>query len=449
MLCGTCQQDFTLSLSSSRCIECPHLWPAIFTTITIIAFLCGLGLAALILILNLTVATATLNGIIFYANVFATNNQLFMPFEHPNVCSVFIAWLNLEIGFDVCFFKGLNAYAKAWLQLTFPVYIILIVVAVIVASQYSRKFANLIAQKNPVATLATLILLSYAKLLHSIIGILSFVILRYTPVDGGTPFTTVAWLRDASVNYFEGIHIPLFIVASMILLLGFIYTFLLLSWQWLVRFPNKGVFQWVSSTKLSSFMDAYHAPYMARNRYWTGLLLLVRIILYLISAINISGEPSVNLLAVSLVIGCLLLLNTYSGINIYKKWLLNVVEFSSSFNILAFTAAKFYVLRVNGDHAAIAYMSIGFQIVIFICSLIYHTFVECHITDKIKRSRWYKTYFCRDLHTPLLDDQVQYTAPCQTVTFSEVVIKKLEIHLSPGLDPITEREVITSSQTID
>ena len=59
----------------------------------------------------------------------------------------------------------------------------------------------------------------------------------------------------------------------------------------------------VLGTKLISLMDAYHAPYKARHRYWpgllTGLLLLVSMVQYFISAFNIIGNPAVNLFAVS------------------------------------------------------------------------------------------------------------------------------------------------------
>ena len=436
VLCGSCQPDLTLSLGSSRCIECPHLWPALTVAVSVGALLAGLALVALILILNLTVANGALNAMIFYGNIITIDQQLFMPFQHPNFHSAFIAWLNLDMGFNVCFFKGLDAYAKAWLQLIFPVYIILIVVSVIILSHHSTKFANLISQKNPVATLATLILLSYAKLLHSIIEILSYATLHYTDEDDSASFTQVVWLRDGSLAYLSGTHIPLFIAATLIVIIGFVYTFLLLSWQWLVKVSNKVPFLWVRNTKLASFMDAYHAPYMPRNRYWTGLLLLARVILYLIAAINVSGEPSFNLLAILLVIGCIVLLHAYSGISIYKKCPLNVLEFSTYFNILAFTAVKFYIQSVGGNHNAISYASISVQFVILMCSLLYHVMLECHALDKAKRIKWYKTRFMisGNLNTPLLDNQVQHTAPNQTVTFSEVTIKKPEIQLTSEVD---------------
>ena len=426
VLCGSCQPNLTLSLGSSHCIECPYLWPLVTVALLVGAILAGLALVAFILVLNLTVALGTLNGMIFYANIITIDRQHFMPFEQPNFYSMAIAWLNLDVGFDVCFFNGLNAYTKAWLQLIFPVYIILIVVAVLISSHYSKRFASLVSKKNPVATLATLILISYAKLLHNIIEILSSAILQYTAEDESTSFTRVVWLRDGSISYLSGTHVPLFLIAILIVIVGFIYTVLLLCWQWLVKFSNTTPFLWVKNTKLNSFIDAYHAPYTARNRYWTGLLLLARVILYLTAAINVSSEPSVNLLAILLVIGCISLLHAYSGISIYKKWPLNMFEFTTHFNILAFTAMKFYIQMVDGNHTAIAYASVTIQFMIFILSLLYHIMLECRILDRVKLSRWYKTRFCRNLTTPFLDNEVQYTAPSQEVTYSEVTIMNPE-----------------------
>ena len=46
------------------------------------------------------------------------------------------------------------------IELVYPAYVIFLVVMVIVVSETSTKFAALIGKKNPVATLATLILLS-------------------------------------------------------------------------------------------------------------------------------------------------------------------------------------------------------------------------------------------------------------------------------------------------
>ena len=87
-------------------------------------FIAGIALVIFMLALNMTVAVGTLNGILFYANIVAANaNTYFLPFTSPDVVTVFISWLNLDIGFDVCFYttKFYLAYTyKALLQLAFP-----------------------------------------------------------------------------------------------------------------------------------------------------------------------------------------------------------------------------------------------------------------------------------------------------------------------------------------
>ena len=421
-LCGQCQQGLTLSLGSSRCMECPHYWPANLIAVIIGALLTGVVLVGLLLVTNLTVAAGTLNGVIFYANVLSTNKDLFMPFQNPNFHSVFIAWLNLDLGFDVCFVKGMDTYDKTWLQIAFPVYLILVVITIMIASKYSVRFSRVISPKNPVATLATLILLSYTKLLDNSIIATLYASLSYIPESEDDEYVEVVWAYDASVPYLKGKHILLFIVAIFIFLIGFVYTFLLLFWQWLVYLPNNSLFKWVRNTKLSSFIDAYHAPFSARNRYWTGLLLLARVILHVTAAIF--GTPSVNLLSISLIVGCILLLQGYSGVHIYKRWPLNILEFTSYFNILAFTVCKFYVLLTEDSGTAIAYVSISVEFVIFLCVIIYHVSIETNVVHRIKHSGLCKIQFSQCLHHPLLSKERHELVSNSSggITFSEVML---------------------------
>ena len=66
------------------------------------------------------------------------------------------------------FMAGL-ALVAVILVFNLTVYVFFLVLMVILISERSKQFSMLIGKKNPVATLATLILLSYAKLLHIII----------------------------------------------------------------------------------------------------------------------------------------------------------------------------------------------------------------------------------------------------------------------------------------
>ena len=246
ILCGACSAGLSLSLGSSHCLQCHTHWPGVLITIIFSSILAGIIIVASLLILNLTVATGTLNGLIFYANIVATNQHKFFP------SMSFISWFNLELGIDTCFFDGMDFYWKTWIQLAFPTYILLLVVQVIIISECSVKFAQLMGKRNPVATLDTLILLCYVKFLRIVIVAFSFATLDYP--DGSHP---VVWWPDATVGYFSGKHIILWVVAAIIFLAGLFYTILLFSWQWLLYYQHKTIFKWIRSQRLRMFIEPY------------------------------------------------------------------------------------------------------------------------------------------------------------------------------------------------
>ncbi len=369
LMCGMCQPGLSLSLGSSRCISCSAHWPAKLAAIVVATFIAGILLVALILVLNMTVAVGSLNGIIFYANVVAANSNTFFPFSKPNFATAFISWFNLEVGFDICFFDGLDSFWKTLLQLVFPTYIFLLVIIVIVFSEVSTKFSKLIAKRNPVATLATLVLISYAKFLHTIIASLSFAVLDYP--DG---VRRMVWLPNASVDYLRGKHIALFIIAVLILLVGLLYTFLLFSWQWLLRLKHRKLFKWMRYQKLCHFIEPYHAPYTVKHRYWTGLLLFVRVFLYIISAINIFGDPRISLITIISVVTALQLIKGTFAKNLYKSLAVDIIETIMFCNLVILSTATLYTFDTTENQIAIAYTSVLITFIIFLAILTFHIY---------------------------------------------------------------------------
>ena len=378
LLCGSCQPGLSLSFGSSHCLPCPSYWPALLIAITIAAILAGIALVALLLILNMTVAGGTLNGLIFYANVVHANESILLPFQMRNFITVFISWLNLDLGIDTCYFPEMDAYIKTWLLLAFPAYIILLVVLVIIISSYSTKFSNLIGKKDPVATLATLILLSYAKLLEIFFKSLSVGILEYP--DGSSE---MLWLPDATVKYLSGKHIPLFIAAVLILLVGLVYTALLFSWQWLLYLPRWRVFKWTRNPKIQTFIETYHKPYTSKHRYWTGLLLIVRVVLYLVAATNVSNDPAIALTAISFTVCCIFALKQFFGSRLYRKWPVDVLETFFYLNILSFVIFTWYSL--DKPRKAAAYTSVIITFIALLLIILYHVYTYTSVFSKIHK----------------------------------------------------------------
>ena len=90
-LCGVCKKNFSLVLGSMHCIRCSNTYLALILPFAA----AGIALVTFLLFLRLTVTHGTLSGLIFYANVVQTNQQIFFPPGETNVLTTFIAWLNL------------------------------------------------------------------------------------------------------------------------------------------------------------------------------------------------------------------------------------------------------------------------------------------------------------------------------------------------------------------
>ena len=375
LLCGACINGSTLSIGNAKCIECDTHWWVVLVVLIICGTLGGIILVASLLVLNLTVAVGTLNGIIFYANIVTTSSNIFFPTN--NFLTVFTSWINLELGIDTCLFKGMDAYWKTWIELAFPTYLIALVIIIIIASEKSKRFSNLIGKKNPVATLDTLILLSYVKFLRVIISSYSFAILDYPDHS-----RRLVWLPDATVQYFSGKHTPLFIAATLVLLVGVAYTSLLLSWQWLLRYQDVKCLALIRNQHLRLFMVPYHAPYKPNHRYWTGLSLLVRIILYVISAATLSLDPTINIVAVGIATSILLLLSTNRP---YNKRPIELLEIVSLTNINCFCITTIYVSKAGGQNT-VGFISGSVTLLLFLIVLGYHVLTEICFKTQYGRS---------------------------------------------------------------
>ena len=74
---------------------------------------------------------------------------MLFPFSTPNLVTVFISWMNMEVGFDTCFFERMDTYWKTWLQLAFPILcVILLVIIVITISEHSTRLSWIILVKK-------------------------------------------------------------------------------------------------------------------------------------------------------------------------------------------------------------------------------------------------------------------------------------------------------------
>ena len=331
-LCGGCKTNFSRVLGSSKCKKCTHnilILIAIFLGQAIF----GLALVISLMWLDLTVADGTINALTFYANVIHAQQATSFAQNTSSFLSTFIAWLNLEFGIETCLYNGLDEYALTWLKIPFPLYIWFLTGLMIVVSHYSSRFTKFI-HTNSVQVLATLFLISYTRLLRLIIDVFSFASLTYPDEH-----RTKVWLVDGNVEYFKGKHIPLLLITTFYVVVTLPYTFVLLTIQFLYKISHYRVMFWVQ--KLKPFFDAYTGPYKAKHRYWTGLLLLVRVVLLITFSFFESSNTSVNLMVIIFISFALVGWYSLAG-GIYESPVNNFLEMSFLYNLCITSAAVLY-----------------------------------------------------------------------------------------------------------
>lgn len=368
VLCGACRSNYSFMLGSSKCGKCSHTY-----LVLILPFaMAGIVLVAFLSVLRLTVASGVANSVVLYANIVQVNKHIFLPPDNQaNILTVFIAWINLDLGIETCFYNGMTAHAQVLLQFVFPVYIWVLMSVIIITSRYSITISKLIGH-DPIAVLATLLLMSYTKVLKVYIDVYSYASLSYPNSS-----TVSVWLKDGNMPFLQSWHLFLVAVTSLFLFALFLpYTLLLLMGYKLYSCSNRKFLHWIYTLK--PFLDSYYAPYKKRSRFWTGFLLLIRCALYLSFSFH---QRTISSLALIITFSALVLLG-WSLKWLYGKLYVVVMEFSIYFNIVALSVAT--LVHINS--APLVYSLIGVVFFTTISTVVYHF----HILYLSKSFVWLK-----------------------------------------------------------
>ena len=388
-LCGACANGLSLAIGSNECLRCRDNRGLLFLFFFAAA---GFLLVIFIKVLNLTVSQGTINGLIFYANIMWAYQSI-LSMDDSNALSimsflnVFIAWLNLDFGIEICFFQGLTAFWKTWLQFLFPLYIWSIAGVMILLARYSERMTRLLGN-NSVQVLATLFLLSYAKLLRTIITVLTPAKL-YVYTERGEPLeleNKVVWAFDGSLAYGSGRHLSLLVVAILVLIFLWLpYTLVLLFIKPLRSMSHYRCLNWVNTGK--PFFDAYVGPLKSVNHFWIGLLLLARLVLLLSYTFTYTSSPLASLLVLNVTILFLFTVLFHTG-QLYEDMpsrnfatrifprdisARSTLEVSFLLNLAVVAASILYVEGDNRISQRVVCVSIIVAFLKFIAVVVYHS----------------------------------------------------------------------------
>ena len=378
ILCGQCAKGLSLMLGSNQCGQCTNNYIAL-----IIPFaLAGIALVAFVIALNLTVSVGTINGLIFYANVVKIYEPIFFPEGPIHILSQFISWINLDLGIETCFFDGMDSCSKIWLQFIFPGYVWFLLILIIILLRYSSKVVRLVG-RQAIPVLATMILLSYTKLIRTV-----FLVLRYTGVSciGENNVTFKSWYVDATAPYLKGCHIALFLFSlAVIMFLIVPYTFYLLMIPLLQGPLSKYMCCKKVSTYMKHFFDAYGGPYKDKCRFWTGFLLLVRVVLEVVVSVDTKATVSLDVLTSILIVINFMYIPLRG---VYRQIPFVCLELFFILNLILMAYINAQTLTISKRQVStIVLVSLAF--VVFCGILIYHVwnrFLKSRLQERIQQS---------------------------------------------------------------
>ena len=366
LLCGHCQQGLSTVFSSSHCKTCSNIYLLLIIPIIVVGFV----LVILLFLLNLTVTDGAVNGFILYANIISINTPILFPnVSHFTPAYTFISLANLDLGIQTCFYNGMDDYAKMWLQLAFPFYLIFIATLIIITSRYSTTIQRLTARRA-LPVLATLFLLSYTKILRIVSSVLFF----YSTITHlPSKHTTLVWSVDTNAPLFGVRFTILFIVCLILFLILVPFNVILLFTRTLSRFRF--------INKFKPLLDAYQGPYKIKFYYWTGLQLLIRVIFFGTSSLDRNLSLTVGIALFSLIGGIQGVLKPFKmeSKNFQEQLFLVNITILYAFLLYNQEAINTMVVNIIITMAAIHFtLIITYHIITYVCSAV--------IKHKIKSS---------------------------------------------------------------
>ena len=215
--CGHCSSGLDAVFSSFKCMKCSNTMLLLLP----VFMLAGVFLVIALFALDLTVVDGKINGFILYINSIVSFTYELSP---PLFISIPLSLFNFDLGIETCFYRGMTEYGKTWLQFAFPLYLLLIVAVLVMASRYCSLVEKL-TRRRVIPVIATIFLLSYNKLLSVTVKVLFSFTKIYSLPDNNK---TVIWKWDSSIPLFGLKYSILFVVGLIVFLFILIPLILLL-----------------------------------------------------------------------------------------------------------------------------------------------------------------------------------------------------------------------------
>ena len=367
LMCGECAEGFSATFGSSRCKKCSNIWLTIITAF----MLTGLLLVIVLFAFKIDIANTNTTGLILYANIISLNSFNILTNSTNNFLTsssaiILISLLNLDLGFELCFYSGMTEYAKLWLQFAFPVYLILLTSLLLFIRKHIQCVQRL-TRKNGNTIMALMILMSCNKIIAACQNLFYYNHLSYFESDK----SKYLWSVYPNISLFGTKHLLYFLFSLVLVIILLIFNLMLIS---------KKLFQ---GNHFIFALDGYQGTLKEKHMYWPKVELLLRFITTAFSVLNKQLSVSLNTIVLIMFVCCLGIASPF------KNTKNTFVECTFGFNLVCiFAFASYYGDSKTAGYYILVDILIFLAVIEFVVQVIYNNNVH----------RFNKVYECINKH---------------------------------------------------
>ena len=165
-------------------------------------------------------------------------------------------------------------------------------------------------------------------------------------------------------------------------------------------------------------MDACHAPFTPKHRYWMGLLLFALIVLNIVAAM--ATDTFLPVLSAGCISVELIVVKHFWSIRVYKSWLKGCLNYLFLSNLAIFTYGILFVGSKAHRQQILAYISLATALALFVTIVCFHFHLFLlaktntwpmtlnTLKDAIAGLRLRQAYNGQKMYQLMKDDQMDY-----------------------------------------
>ena len=285
--CGSCEEGYTLSFDSPKCVEVNRCLFGLILVITLSLLYWIAVVTAVFAMMYFKVSIGSLYAIAYYYSVvdILLGRVLFISNGLYTTVTIMSSLAKLTPQFlgQLCLVKNMSGIDQQFIHYVHPVVVFLILVMVSRLARRSRKVSSFVS-KGVIPFICFLLLLSYTSVAST--SLLLMRPLKFADID------KVYTYLSPDIEYFHGHHLAYGIVAlifTITIVIGFPLLLLL------EPFLNSKI----NFVKIKPLLDQFQGCYKDKYRYFAGYYMICRLVIILLVIVKISDDFTTQYLLIS------------------------------------------------------------------------------------------------------------------------------------------------------